>query len=171
MKARRSIIPTALLFSLMAGGCTGANGRYPSLAIRDAERVTGTAQPVEGETAPVPDTPSADLAGRLEQLTADARRAHAAFSAAAPGARQAVNAAGGASVASDSWVAAQMAVAGLEASRSRLLIALAQLDSLHVNAQLYGGGKDAIASARDAVDAMAREEDDTLATLLARLPD
>lgn len=170
MQFRPSILPTALALCLTAGGCTSASGNYPSLAIRDAERVSGTAQPVEGDPAPALDMPSTDLAGRLEQLAGDARRAHDAFIAAAPAARSAVSAADGSAVASDSWVAAQMAVAGLEASRSRLLIALAELDSLHVTAQLEGGGKDAVASARDAVDALAREEDETLAALLARLP-
>ena len=170
MQSRSSIVPVTLALCLMAGGCTGASGKYPSLAIRDAERVSGTAQPVEGEPAPVPDTPSADLATRLEQLVTDAQRAHDAFAAATPAAQRAVSTADGSSVASDSWVAAQMAVAGLEASRSRLLIALTELDSLHVTAQLEGGGKDAVASARGAVDAMAREEDETLAALLARLP-
>lgn len=169
MQFRPSILLTAIVLCLTAGGCTGASGKYPSLAIRDAERVSGTAQPVDGDPAPVTEMPSPELAGRLEQLSGDARRAHDSFIAAAPAARSAVSAADGSSVASDSWVAAQMAVAGLEASRSRLLIALAQLDSLHVNAQLEGGGKDAVASARDAVDAMAREEDEALAALLARL--
>ncbi len=165
--------PFAALVALTLGGLTGAcagdSGRYPSLAIRDAERVTGTAQPIEPEEIPAPETPSQDLVTRLAQIKGEADRAHGAFLAAAPAAERAVSAASAAAVASDAWISAQVAVANLEATRSRLLVALAQLDSLHVSAELEGGARSTISGARDQVDQMAQTENEIIARLLDRL--
>lgn len=158
-----------IILGSMTSACAGDSGRYPSLAIRDVERVQGTAQPVEPEETPAPEVPSQDLVARLEQLKADAGRAHKDFMAAAPAAERLVNAAGGAAVASDAWVSAQVAIANLESTRSRLLVALAELDSLHVSAELEGGARTTISAARDQVDQMAQTENDIIARLLGRV--
>ncbi|WP_324742529.1 hypothetical protein U8326_04100 [Tsuneonella sp. CC-YZS046] len=159
----------AITLGGLTGACAGDSGRYPSLAIREAERVEGTAQAVEPEEIPAPETPSQDLVTRLEQLKSEADRAHKAFMAAAPGAERQVSAASGAAVASDAWTSAQVAIANLEASRSRLLIALAQLDSLHVTAELEGGARSTISDARNQVDQMAETENEIIARLLGRI--
>ena len=159
----------ALALGGLTGGCAGDSSRYPSLAIRDAERVVGTAQPVEPEEVRAPETPSRDLVARLEQLKGEADRAHKAFMAAAPAAERQASAASGAAVASDAWSSAQVAIANLEANRSRLLIALAELDSLHVTAELEGGARSTIGDARDQVDQMAGIENEIIARLLDRL--
>src|SRR5690606_41180397 len=77
---------------IAALGCTlsacAASARYPSLAIRDAERVTGTMQPAEPEPY-VPPPPASTVLDQLDRLTGDAATAHRAFLAALPQARSA----------------------------------------------------------------------------------
>jgi hypothetical protein len=159
-----------LALGIFTSSCAGESTLYPSLAIRDVERVQGSAPPTEGELPPPPpETPSPDLSQRLQQLRNDANQAHRDFMNAAPGAERQVNAAGKAAVASDAWVSAQVAIANLEVSRSKLLIALADLDSLHVAAELNGGARTIISETRDQVDQLSQTENDIISRLLASL--
>jgi hypothetical protein len=156
-----------LLVSLLAA-CATTEGEYPSLALRDAERATGSFEPVTAEPYIPPPTPAA-VVGRLDQLAAEAASAHRAFIAEAPGVRSAVAAARGAAEGDESWSLAQVAVAGLEASRSRAMIALADLDRLYVDASLGGEELTRIAAARDTVAAQVDEQNATIETLLGGL--
>jgi hypothetical protein len=150
------------------GACAGASDKYPSLAIRDAERATGTLQPAEA--APyVPPAPPAAVLGRLDQLAAEAATAHQAFLAEAPQARNAVSAARGAEPGADSWARAQVAVAGLESKRSRAMIALADLDRIYVDAALEGTELARIATTRDRVAAQVDEQNATIDAMLRNL--
>lgn len=160
----------AISLGALTSACASDSGRYPSLAIRDAERVQGSAQPVEPQEAPPPaEAPSQDLLARLEQLKDEAAAAHKAFMATAPTAERQVAAARGAATASAAWVSAQVSLATLEASRGRLMIALADLDSLHVAAQLEGGARATISAARDEVDLLAQTENEIVSRLLSRI--
>lgn len=155
----------ALASSLAA--CASASEDYPSLAIRDAERVTGTMTPV---APPVirPAAPAAVL-DRVAQLETEAASANQAFAAATPGARRVVGAAGGQDIGSENWSVAQVALAGLEAERSKAMTALADLDRLYVDAGVEGTEIDRIAAARGNVAAQVEQQDAVLQELAGSL--
>ncbi|MDE8652941.1 hypothetical protein [Novosphingobium album (ex Liu et al. 2023)] len=167
---------TLLVLPILVAACA-STGDYPSLALRDAERVALTAQPVPGEGAPTPVPPpaSADLQARLAGLLAGAGKGHAAFEARRGTAERAVSAARGAGVASETWISAQVAIADLEAARSTAVTALAELDQLYVAERDAGAGAPpspsalAIAEARNRIDAMVSEENQAIDGLAARL--
>ena len=166
----------AILFSLglMAACPTAQAHAYPSLAIRPGERVSGTAEPVPA-SAPPPAT--AATGSRTAQLRAQARAAHARFGERRASAALLSAAARGASVGSEAWSVAQIALASLEVARSEAMIALADLDSLYVTAKINAaptdgsGDVDAVGAARADVMAMIGEEDATLAALRGRVRD
>ena len=152
-----------LLLPLLAG-CATAAEEYPSLDIRDAERVSGTLEPVASAPYVPPPTPAA-VRDRLGQLAAQAASAHQAFLAEAPAARSAVAAASGAEPGSDSWAAASVALAGIESTRSRAMIALADLDRLMVDAALEGAELERIVAVRNTVTAQVEEQNRTIEAL------
>ena len=61
----------------MLAACASAQSAYPSLAIRPAERASGTMQPPPAE--PTLTTPPPATLDRVSQLAADARADHQAF--------------------------------------------------------------------------------------------
>lgn len=158
--------PALLLAFALLGACqtTGAE-EYPSLAIRDAERVTGTIQPPPYVPPPAPPAVTGDLA----RLSAEVASAQSAFNAAAPAARSAVNAARGSGMGSEAWSVAQVALAGLESARSRALVALADLDRLYIAAATEGTELAPIATARDSAAAAIDTQNATIASLLGTL--
>ena len=158
-----------LVLAVLTGACQTASDEYPSLALRDAERVSGAFEPVAAQPYVPPPTPAAVI-GRLDQLAAEAASAHQAFLAEAPAARSAVASASGAEVGSDGWARASVAVAGLEGTRSRAMIALADLDRLMVDAAVEGGALDRIVPLRDRVIAQVDEQNATIESLLRSLP-
>ena len=165
--AFRPALGIAAILTLSA--CAGSPDRYPSLAIRDVERIYGSAQPVEPPAPPAPAQPSAELAQRLAQLQSEAANAHQAFLSALPRTRSLVNAARGSAVASDPWIAAQTGVSSLEANRNRVMLAMADLDKLLLQAEIEGGAREAIARTQEAVNGMVQEEDSVLQQLLGSL--
>lgn len=160
----RAALPLLLLS--LAACQTADDGEYPSLAIRDAERVTGTLQPAVPYVPPP--TPPA-VSDRLAQLAGEVASAHSLFEREAPAARNAVNAARGSGLGSDAWSVAQVALAGLESARSRAMIALADLDRLYVAAATEGGELTRIAAARDAAIAQVEAENATISSMLGAL--
>ena len=158
----------ALLLVPLLAACATADGEYPSLAIRDAERVGGTFEPVAPTPYVPPPTPAA-VVDRLARLAADAASAHRAFLAEAPAARSAVAAAGGAAFGSDGWARASVALAGLESARSQAMIALADLDRLMVDAALQGGELERIVAVRDTVTRQVEEQNATIEGLARSL--
>lgn len=147
----------ALLLPLVAACATPA-GVYPDLSIRDAERVTGTMQPVE--PAPyVPDTTPTDVLDELDQLAGDAANAHQSFLREAPGLSAAFAAGRSGEVGTPAWSNALVALGSLEAARSRTLIALADLDRLYVAAATDSREITRIEAARQQVMALVEEED------------
>ena len=158
----------ALLLVPLLAACATADGEYPSLALRDAERVSGAFEPVAAQPYVPPPTP-ATVIGRLDQLAAEAASAHQAFLAEAPAARSAVAAAGGAAFGSDGWARASVALAGLESARSQAMIALADLDRLMVDAALQGGELERIVAVRDTVTRQVEEQNATIEGLARSL--
>ncbi len=166
MNFGRICLVAALGCSLAA--CAASSEEYPSLALRPAERVSGTMEPPVPAPYVPPPTPAAVI-DRLDQLAGQATSAHQAFLAEAPRARSAVAAARGSGPGADSWAVAQVAVAGLESSRSKAMIALADLDRLYVDAAIGGEELDRIGAVRDRVATQVDEQNATIDRLLGEL--
>lgn len=164
------VVPLAA--ALLAGCAGSAPGHYPSLAIRDAERAEGTFEPVP---SPRLDVPAVDvdvtggLEARLAALLGQAQSAHTEFGATVSSAERRVEAASGSGVGSDSWAAAQVALAELDSARSNAAIALGDLDILFAAATVQAQDREAIVATRDAVIALVAQEDAVLERLRARL--
>lgn len=167
---RLSLAAACALAALPLAGCAADYSNYPSLAPRAAERISGTAEPAQPTTAPPPVViPSADLTARLAQLGDQAQAAHREFTGRRGRAEQLVSAAGGASVGSENWSVASVALADLESSRSQAMVALADLDEIYAAERINGGDGAAIAATRDRVIGWIGEEDEVLARLRGRI--
>ena len=178
MKRIRHAFP-ALVASLALAACaTVDEGDYPSLAKRDAERLTGRLLPA-GATGAQPEAqvvspPPQALLTRLESLVGSARTAHGTFESRLGTARRSVGAARGAARASDAWINAQVALSSLQSARSDTMIALADLDLLVAQEWLERDTQDMAAieaarAARDTVAGWADEEDRAIASLTGSL--
>lgn len=167
---RLQLAAACALAALPLAGCAADYDNYPSLARRPAERITGSAEPAPPTTAPPPVVaPSADLAARLAQLADQAQAAHREFTGRQGRAEQLVSAASGASVGSENWAQASVALADLESSRSQAMVALADLDEIYAAERIGGGSGTAIAATRDRVIGWIGEEDEVLARLRGRI--
>lgn len=125
----------ALLLPVLAAACSTEHS-YPSLAVRDVERINGSAAPAQSDAqaaAPALPPASADLETRLRGLVAVARDADEKFQAQRGAAERAVAAAGGEGT--DSWSSASVALGVLEGSRSQAMISLAELDTMYTDAR------------------------------------
>ncbi|QGP78660.1 hypothetical protein [Sphingobium sp. CAP-1] len=168
MTPRRLFTALALFLS----GCAGAPQNYPSLAKRPIESAPVAA--VTPPLAPAPADPA--LSAEIARYVAQADKGAAGFDAAAARADKAVQAAAGAAVSSDAWVAAQVAISALEAARNDSVSALASLDTLYVersNAVAEGkarGGLEDIDAARSAALALVDQQNDRIDAMKARLP-
>jgi hypothetical protein len=162
----RRLTVLALMATLAA--CASAQSQYPSLAIRPAERATGSMQPIPAEPVltPLPQ-PALD---RVSQLVADARSNHQGFLAQVAGARSAISGGRGAAVGSEAWARAEAALADVRAARSKTMVPLADLDRLLIDAGTNGEATDSIAAARDEIEGLLETEDRTVAELSANLP-
>lgn len=167
----------SLLIACIAalGACASTQDDYPSLAIRDVERAEGQFEPVEVDPldippVPVPAAADGNLASQLAALVASARRSHAAFEEAVPDTRNRVNEGAGAAVGSNSWGAAQIALAGLESARSDSAVVLGDLDTLHIAATLSAEERESITLARAEVLQLIAEEDEVLSILRNMMP-
>lgn len=165
MRFNRVCFIAALAGPLAA--CATPSEEYPSLAIRDVERAA--AMPPAPPVAYVPPAPPAATLERVDQLAGEAASAHRTFLAEAPRVRNTVAAARGAEPGAESWSVAQVAVAGLQASRSKAMIALADIDRIYVDAALEGLALERIALARDQVQTQVEEQDATIGTMLGSL--
>lgn len=162
------IRPLALVPLIALLGACATSGEYPSLAQRPAERATGSFTPDAPEVQPTaPSPPSADLVQRLASLQRDAETAHAEFTRATPAAERLAAASGAAP--SDSWAAAQVALADLDSLRSRASIPLAELDTLWADASIADSPRSEIAQVRARVESLIAAEDAVLARLRARV--
>lgn len=157
---------------LLAGCATASSDRYPSLAVRDIERAEGTFEPVPGPQLDVPEVETdigPDLGAGLASLVEQAQSAHAAFTQTVPSAERSVQAASGSTIGSDSWAAAQVALADLDSARSNAAIVLGELDTLYTAATVQAEDSSAIVEARNAVIALVTQEDSILERLRARV--
>ena len=166
------IARSALAFSLasLAGACASTGGDYPSLAVRDAERAEGrfdTGEPARLDIPPVEVDLTGGLDARLSSLVSAAEEAHNEFVSVQPRAARLVAAAG--STGSDSWAAAQVALAELDSARSRAAIPLGDLDMIYTATRVAAEDASAIEAARGRVITLVGEEDAVLEDLRARI--
>jgi hypothetical protein len=135
---RALTLPLLACVSLALAACASADGAYPSLAKRPAERITATWPPAPPPPPPAP--PPLDPAKRdkLDLLLAEVRGADARFNGKEARARSLVGAARGAAMGSESWSVATVAVSELEAARAQAMVAMAELDSLYAEARITG---------------------------------
>ena len=164
MLQARFALSVALL-PVLAACASSPVGEYPSLAIRDAERWTGSLE-VEPYVPPAPPAASVASAG---ELAAQARAAHQRFLAALPAARNRVAAARGGSVGSENWSRAQVAIADLESHRGQTMIALADLDRIYVATSTDGQAIAPVQYERGEVEALVAEETAIIDGLLGQL--
>lgn len=152
--------------AITLAGCAGSSDKYPSLAIRDAERVTGQFTPSAPEAEPVAPVVSrqvtADIIGRAYGL-------RQRFDAAETNAAQLVRAARGAGPESDSWAQALVALAELTSIRGQTAIVLADLDDLESKAATSFAPTDNIRAAQIQVAHLVKEQDAALDSLSAQL--
>lgn len=148
--------------------CSANGGRYPSLELRPAERMTGAFVPVPPTEGPAP-MPEGTL-GRLGALEASARAAHARFVEQAPAARALVTAGRGADASDNRWSAAQVALADLDGIRSETAVVLGDIDLMFVDATLADSDRVAIERSRQAIVALITQEDAVLAELRGDAP-
>lgn len=156
---------------LALGACVGAGSNYPSLAIRDVERVSGTAQPAQPEVQePTAPPVNEALDQRIARLVVQAQDAHATFQSRTGSATRTVAAARGTRAPADRWIASQVAIADLQALRSTAMIALADLDNLFAQERLAWSDElsptaQALDRARQQIGAWVEEEDQVIARL------
>lgn len=120
--------PLALLAPLsLLAACASDPTVYPSLAPRPVEKL-GFAEPVTAPAAPAAQDPALD--GELAAIVAKGSAAARDFDRAATRAATLARAAKGAKVGSDAWIAAQTAIADLDALRSSHGDTVGTLDDL-----------------------------------------
>lgn len=171
----RLAAPALALFALTA--CNADRSRFPSLAIRPAERAYGTGQPT-APTASLPLTTQlaggADLAAHVGKLRDAARAAHGRFLEQQSPATRLIDAAKGAAPGTETWSRAAIALAGLTSARGEGMIALSDLDRLLIAAtEKAATGPDddlkIVGPTHREVAALLAEEDRTVAALSDRL--
>lgn len=160
---KRIQIRTCILMAASAAllaACAGDSSKYPSLAIRDAERQTGQFTPAAPEpVAPVASPQS--LAGIVE----NARRLEREFLAAQPGARSLAASARGLGSESNLYSRAVVEIAALSSLRGQTAAALASLDILQAEAATTFAPVGGIISAQAEIKAILAQQDAALASI------
>ncbi|WP_298302313.1 hypothetical protein [uncultured Erythrobacter sp.] len=159
MKITRHFTLASALCALTLSGCASADGRYPSLDIRPAERALGTLHPTKPEILPTP--PATDLAS-IQSALDRALSANTSFIAQETDALDLANAASGDGPESDRRARALIAMAGLTSLRGKTALALADLDLLEVQAATGFSETNAIRSAQSSIKQMITTQDATL---------
>ena len=160
----------ALPFASLAllAGCAGNSGRYPSLAIRDFERVEGQFAVDGGIPAlPAPAPPGLATIAQVGSLLEEAGQAHRNFLDSVSETERLLAASRGLGPESNAWAEGQIALAVLQTRRALLVTRLADLDLLMADASLAYEQLGEIAAARSAVEALTAEEDRILDRLIS----
>ena len=148
-------------------GCAGSSDQYPSLAIRDAERVSGqfSPSPPTEEIGPVREFSTQEISG----LVAAAQESHQAFLDAQLVTGRLVSVARGSGAESEARALALVALADLSTKRSNTAIALADLDLLAAKAATELLSSEQLATAQTTVLELVNRQDSTLAQLWEQL--
>lgn len=131
MKQAHQLLFLAAVFGFSLSGCASADDRYPSLAVRDAERVQDTLEPA------LSDQPEVIGQSNLDALVAPvdrAQEAHAQFTAMEGQVRSLVFASRGIGPEDDRRAQALAGFAQLTSLRAKTALALSDLDLLELKA-------------------------------------
>lgn len=158
-------LPIATLAAVLLAGCAGSSDAYPSLAIREAERVSGEFTPATPDTSPAPVASGEDISAILDQ----AKGAHRIFQAEQPGAQQLARAAAGAGIESAEYARALVALAQLTSLRGQTVIAMSNLDDLEVKAATGFAPTEGIRAAQAEIAMLVNEQTITIDSLAAVL--
>ncbi|MFC4845898.1 hypothetical protein ACFO8O_04530 [Hephaestia sp. GCM10023244] len=159
---------TLFAAAIPLAACTPNIVDAPSLLPRASETLSFDEPPAAVPAVAVPD-PALDaaIAEATTTLTTTANR----FTAAATRADALIAAAKGAAPGSDSWLDAQVALAGLDDDRAASLAILSDLDQRAIDRGITGAPPyPALESLRAAAQAQIAAQADRIATLSARLP-
>lgn len=159
---------TVLLSVVALGGCAASSDKYPSLTLRDFEKVsaaTPAPAPTPASSAPMPTTMNSDAFQQLMAERDSARRAHAAFMTALPNAQRKSSAARGSGPASNVWADAQLAIAELTVHRSLTAEALGNIDELIAQASIAQRGLPSQITYQTEVSALVERQDRAIAGL------
>jgi PBP1b-binding outer membrane lipoprotein LpoB len=129
LKARSFALPALLATSLLLGGCSAAEGNFPSLSKRPYETNEPIKEPDAAAEA-LTTALSADLQAKVNALLARHQKANAAYQALLPATRQTANAASGAASGSEGWANANVQLSRLDAARADSIAALGEMDAL-----------------------------------------
>ena len=163
----------SVLLLLALAACNADRSRFPSLAVRPAERGYGIGQPV-APTARAPLTTQlpagADMTAKVAALREIALAAHARFTQQQREAARLAQAARGSAPGTEAWSRATIALAALTSARSEGMIALAELDRLMIAATETAAlgtraDLDIVAPAHSEVEARLDGEDRVIAAL------
>lgn len=166
---RRYALTAVIAPALILASCASASKNYPSLAIRDAERVTGAfvITPPPGTSAPAPLNTA--MAGQIDGVVARAQSNHRVFMETEPAARRIILSGADAAVTSNAWAKSQIALGDLDSLRSVTAVALGDLDLMYADATLAFEERDKIVAARQQVIDIVREQDRILAQLRGKV--
>lgn len=174
LMASLSIRITACFGALLAlSACNADRARFPSLAIRPAERAYGSGV-AAGPAAEPGAAATAGLTARVAALRAAALAAHTRFTAEQSAASSLISAAKSSAPGTEAWSRAAIALASLTSARGQGMVALSDLDRLLIaatEAAAIGPDDDlkVVAPAHRAVADQLAEEDRTIAELGEKL--
>lgn len=147
-------------------GCATSNDRYPSLAIRDFERVQGTFEVANEVTGIEPPAPaSATDITEAVQLVDQARLSYQGFLDLLPAAKEKMQAARGLGPDENAWAEGQLAFADLVVKRGEVATFLSNLDLMFADASGSYRQLSEIDEAREIVRQFVAEEDSILSKL------
>ncbi|MEP1421427.1 MAG: hypothetical protein ABJK59_06625 [Erythrobacter sp.] len=159
-------ISLAISLSIALAGCASADGSYPSLAVRDAERAQGTLSPSpEGASKPLE---SANLDSIREAAT-KAGNFDNLFSLEQGNVRKLIEASQGLSQESDAYAKALVGLGHLSSLRGQTAGVLAQLDQMEAQAATTFAPLDEIHEAQTRVARLIEQQDATLVSLGGQL--
>ncbi|MXP08723.1 hypothetical protein GRI68_00820 [Altererythrobacter halimionae] len=160
----KRVYPLILLMTTLAA-CASPRGEYPSLAIRDGERMGGSAESAP-PAPPAPRQPlSTDIDTRVKQLRELGKANHQEFADVEARAARLVSAARGTPITSKANASAQIALAELQSAHDATLAVLAELDVLLAEATIADALMQDIAEARNELAAITSDELARLAKL------
>ena len=160
-RASITVVPP-MLAALLLAGCAGNSERYPSLAVRDAERISGTLTP-----APAPEAPATPVqtVEQIDDALGNAVASYQRFQAAQSDALALAQSASGSGSEEDVRARALIALADLTSIRSETALALADLDRLEIEAASEFAKLQDIHAAQARVERFVREQDAAIAAI------
>lgn len=165
--AARTLVPLAGLAAILSG-CASGSDRFPSLALRDFERVEGSFGASDSSASELRPAPlGVSQAQEVAQALSEARSRHRRFLELVGPARAKVAAATGTGPEDRRWGLAQVEIAELDSRRAGTAALLADLDRLYADASLSFAERGQIEQARGEVGAMLDQQGRVLEELLA----